>query len=257
MGADHDRRDAAVETALYQPTFFATMMRWGWMDTVLRQRARDILRRSGLSRHLPAEGLLLDLGAGTGHLSEAVMRRMPGRRCVAVDGAYAPPARLAARMRRRDFQALSGDGARLPFADGCFDAAWIGFVLHHMPEASQERVLAEAARVLRPGGVLVLLEDTPATERERRTTLAADRRLNIEPASAPHHYRSPAAWRALLPTLGYVVDEEVPFTRLFPPATLRRVWHRAFVCRTVGRGAIISSPDPPPPPSPSAMGGEK
>jgi ubiquinone/menaquinone biosynthesis C-methylase UbiE len=209
------------------------MMQWGWMDAVLRERARDVLRRSGLSRHLPDQGLLLDLGAGTGHLSEAVMRRMPGRRCVAVDAAYAPPPRLAARMRHREFVAISGDGARLPFADGCFDAAWIGFVLHHMPPDEQLRVLAEAARVIRPGGTLVLLEDTPASAQEWRTTLAADRRLNREPDSAPHHYRSPAEWRSALPEFGFAVEEEVAFTRLFPPATIRRVWHRAFLCRLV------------------------
>ncbi len=219
---------------LYQPTFLATMMQWGWMDTVLRERARDVLGRSGLSRHLPERGLLLDLGAGTGHLSEAVLRRMPGRCCVAVDAAYAPPARLAARMRHRAFVALSGDGARLPFGDGCFDGGWIGFVLHHMPPDEQLRVLAEAARVVRPGGTLVLLEDTPSGAREWRTTLAADRRLNREPDSAPHHYRSPAEWRSLLPGCGLAVTEEIAFTRLFPPATLRRVAHRAFVCRRAG-----------------------
>jgi ubiquinone/menaquinone biosynthesis C-methylase UbiE len=213
------------------PDLFETSMRWGWMDTVLRQRARDVLRRSGLSRHLPGDGLLLDLGSGTGHLSEAVLRRMPGRRCVAVDPCHAPPPRLAARMRHREFRALRADGRHLPFADGCFDAAWIGFVLHHMAPDAQEGVLAEVARVIRPGGVLVLLEDTPSNAAEYRTTLAADRRLNMEPASAPHHYRSPQSWRALLPGHGYRVEQEVAFTRLFPRATLRGVQHRAFVCR--------------------------
>jgi ubiquinone/menaquinone biosynthesis C-methylase UbiE len=204
------------------------------MDTVLRQRARDVLRRSGLSRHLPEAGLFLDLGGGTGHLSEAVLRRMPGRRCVTVDPAHAPPPRLAARMRNRQFHAINGDGARLPFADGRFDAAWIGFVLHHIAPDAQARVLAEVARVIRLGGTLVLLEDTPSTPAEHRTTLRADRRLNLEPKSAPHHYRSPDAWRALLPGFGYTIEQEVAFTRLFPPATIRRVWHRAFVCRRVG-----------------------
>ncbi len=210
---------------------FERVMRWGWMDTVLRQRARDILARSGLSGHLPEAGLLLDVGAGSGHLSEAVIRRMPGRRCVASDLEHVPPPRLAARMRHRAFHAIRADGQRLPFGDGVFDAAWAGFVLHHMAPAEQDRVLEEVARVVRPGGVLLLLEDTPATPGEYRTTLAADRRLNMESRAAPHHYRSPAAWRAALPGHGWRVVDEVAFTRLLPPATLRAVPHRLFVCR--------------------------
>jgi SAM-dependent methyltransferase len=216
------------------------------MDTVLRQRARDILKRSGLSRQLPEHGLLLDVGAGSGHLSEAVIRRMPGRTCVATDLDHVPPPRLAARMRHRDFHALRADGQRLPFADATFDAAWIGFVLHHMAPDQQDRVLDEVARVVRPGGALLLLEDTPATPSEYRTTLAADRRLNMESRAAPHHYRSPAAWRAALPARGWRVLTEEAFTRLLPPATLRPVPHRLFVCRQDGRQQGAAPPSSAP-----------
>ena len=217
-----------VESAL-----LGRAMRWNWMDTILRQRARDVLRRSGLSSHLPAAGLMLDVGGGSGHLTEAVLRRMPGRRCVVADPVHGLPPRLAARMQRRECVALRARGEQLPFADASFDAAWIGFVLHHMTPGEQKGVLDEAARVLRPGAVFVLLEDTPSTEAEFRTTLSADRRLNMEPRSAPHHYRSPAEWRALLPGSGFQIVEEVPFTRLFPIATIRKVRHTAFACRRV------------------------
>ena len=201
------------------------------MDAVLRQRARDVLQRSGLSRHLPREGLLLDIGSGSGHLSEAVMRRMPGRRCVSADLDHVPPPRLAARMRHREFAAVRADGQHLPFPAACFDAAWIGFVLHHVSPPAQDCVLDEVARVVRPGGTLLLLEDTPANAAEHRTTLAADRRLNMESRAAPHHYRAPVEWRAALPGHGWRVTEEVAFTRLFPPATWREVPHRMFVCQ--------------------------
>jgi ubiquinone/menaquinone biosynthesis C-methylase UbiE len=210
---------------------FDRVMRWGWMDWVLRVRARDVLRRSGLSRHLPRTGLLLDLGAGSGHLSEAVLRGHSERRCIGVDPAHVPPPRLARRAEALAFHALRADGQHLPFAEGCFDGAWIGFVLHHMPPDAQERVLDEAARVIRPGGLLVLLEDTPSNTAQYRTTLAADRRLNMELGSAPHHYRTPTDWLKLLPRHGFRLEHEEAFTRLFPPATLRVVHHRAFVCR--------------------------
>ena len=158
------------------------------------------------------------------------MRRMPGRRCIMVDPVHTFPPKLAARMRQRKCQAVRASGEHLPFPNACFDAAWIGFVLHHVAPDSQVRVLDEVARVLRPGGVFVLLEDTPSNELEYRTTLAADRRLNLERRSAPHHYRSPAEWRILLPSHGFHLVNETAFTRLFPPATVRKVHHRAFFC---------------------------
>jgi SAM-dependent methyltransferase len=51
---------------------------------------------------------------------------------------------------------VTADGARLPFTDGCFDVVLIRDVLHHVPEP--QTVLAEARRVLRPGGRILLVE---------------------------------------------------------------------------------------------------
>ena len=200
-----------------------------WLDAVLRWRAADIMRKSRLGAHLPASGLLLDLGAGLGHLAEAVLRG-GGRRCVAVDPVWSPPPPLAARLQRGGegwIRAIHADGALLPFAANSFDGAWCAFVLHHLAPDAQERVLAEAARVLRPGAPFVVIEDTPATG----VTVRADRRLNFEDAAAPHHYRSPCEWRAVLRRHGLPPVSETAFTAVFPRATLRRVPHRAFLCR--------------------------
>src|SRR5262249_3224066 len=51
-------------------------------------------------------------------------------------------------------QVIEGDAAALPFADAAVDAVTMLDVLEHIPEP--EEVLAEARRVLRPGGVLIL-----------------------------------------------------------------------------------------------------
>ncbi len=213
-----------------EPTWLMrAALRARWLDAVLRRRADGVLRKSGLSRGLPARGLLLDIGAGTGHITEAVLRAGPARRCVAVDPSWRPPPPLEGRLDAR-FALVRGGGEALPFADGCFDGGWCAFVLHHLPLATQATVLAEMARVLRPGGVFVLLEDTPTTAAERAVTLRADRRLNFEDVSAPHHYRAPAEWRTALAAAGFRVIAERGFRFLFPPATLRPVPHSAFLC---------------------------
>lgn len=235
-----------------------------WFDKVLQWRAADILRKTALDRHLPESGTFLDIGSGFGHLAEAVLRAAGdgggchgseedggggGRRhrrccrrcscsCVALDPIWSPPPPLAARLTRPAnghgsaagggrVRALHADGTSLPFTAGSFDAAWCAFVLHHLAPDAQERLLAEAARVLRPGAIFVLIEDTPIVG----ATLRADRRLNFENRAAPHHYRSPDEWRAALRAHGLAPAAEEAFTAVFPRATLRRVPHRSFVCR--------------------------
>lgn len=165
------------------------------MDLLLRWRARDIVSKARLDHHLPAKRLLLDLGAGLGHVSEAVRggKRATDRRCVAMDPVWSPPPHLAARLQQGGpgwVQFLHADGAALPFAADSFDGAWCAFVLHHLRPSQQGQVLAEVARVLRPGGTFLLIEDTPVVD----ATLQADRRLNFDDDAAPHHYRDPAGW---------------------------------------------------------------
>ena len=213
------------------------------MDALLRWRAADIMRRSQLGQHLPAAGLMLDLGAGLGHLAEAVLRAT-SRRCVAVDPTWSPPPPLAARLMRDmpgRVRSMHADGRTLPFRASCFDGGWCAFVLHHLDPGVQDQVLAEAARVLRPGATFVLLEDTPASA----ATLRADRRLNFEQADAAHHYRSPDGWRCALRAHGLVPVAETAFTSVFPRATWGRVDHLALVCR-VARRPTCAAPSRPP-----------
>ena len=53
-------------------------------------------------------------------------------------------------------QRVVGKGERLPFADGTFDGIWSAFVFRNLQ--SVEETLVEAARVLRPGGVMVVVD---------------------------------------------------------------------------------------------------
>lgn len=53
------------------------------------------------------------------------------------------------------------DSAALGFPDACFDRALLFFLLHEQPQAVRERTLAEALRVLRPGGTLTIVDYAP------------------------------------------------------------------------------------------------
>jgi SAM-dependent methyltransferase len=69
--------------------------------------------------------------------------------------------RARARLKNDRVSHAVADLTRLPYADGCFDAIVCGWVLEHLPDPRPG--LRELARVLQPGGKLLLLstEDTP------------------------------------------------------------------------------------------------
>ncbi|WP_322800375.1 class I SAM-dependent methyltransferase [Thermoflexus sp.] len=99
----------------------------------------------------PTGGRLLDLGGGTGRVAFA-FREMAGLTIVA-DAAWGMLQVARQRPKLIPVQALA---ERLPFADGAFDRIVIVDALHHFIDAAA--AIQEAARVLRPGGRLVIEE---------------------------------------------------------------------------------------------------
>ncbi|GAB3967740.1 methyltransferase domain-containing protein [Plantactinospora veratri] len=91
---------------------------------------------------------LVDLGCGAGLLAPRVAGR--GYRHVGVDLVRSALAQAAA----HGVTPVNGDVGAVPLADGCADVVAAGEVLEHVPD--WRRVVAEAARLLRPGGTLVL-----------------------------------------------------------------------------------------------------
>jgi SAM-dependent methyltransferase len=92
---------------------------------------------------------ILEVGCGWGELAEWVGRET-GAEVVAVD--LSP--RMVELARERGVDARIGDVQALPFADGEFDVAIAAWMLYHVPDL--DRGVAELARVLRPGGRLVV-----------------------------------------------------------------------------------------------------
>ncbi len=102
------------------------------------------------------EWRILDYGCGDG-INTRLLAGLGCRRVVSMD--YSLRLLRAGRPPR----AVAADGLRMPFADDAFDAVLVDGVLHHL---DAEAALAEIARVLRPGGVLAVVE--PAASWARR-----------------------------------------------------------------------------------------
>jgi len=99
--------------------------------------------------------------------------------------------------------AAVADGARLPFADGMFDGAFCVNLLEHVP--APERLVAEAGRVLRPGGRFVAI--TP--NGDLGWLLALLERWHLKLPEGPHRFLS----RGDMAVLGGTGMELVMFRR--------------------------------------------
>ena len=123
-----------------------TVLSFG-LDRRWRKRTRQCLELTPNQR-------VLDLAAGTG-VSTAELRRS-GAYAVACDFSLGMMQAGKANRSRRGVPFVAGDALALPFADNSFDAATISFGLRNV--ADVPRALSEIARVVRPGGRLVVCE---------------------------------------------------------------------------------------------------
>lgn len=71
-----------------------------------------------------------------------------------------------------DSPAVVGDARSLPFEANSFDAVIGRRFLHHVPQADQADIVEEAARIVKPGGRLILLEGTPGYYRRATKGIA-------------------------------------------------------------------------------------
>jgi SAM-dependent methyltransferase len=109
-----------------------------------------------------------DLGCGTGQMTAAIAPFVA--QVIAVDGSG--EMLQAARRRLHDLDNVDfrrGDLEALPIDDGALDAAIVALVLHHAPDPVC--VLAEAARALKPGGRIAVLDMLPHDREEYKSQM--------------------------------------------------------------------------------------
>jgi malonyl-CoA O-methyltransferase len=142
-----------------------------------REVGARMLERLDVVRLSP--GCILDAGSGPAPQAAALARRYPGARLVALDfslpmlaRARAAPGWLA-RLRGRGPLALCGALERLPLAAGSVQLAWSNMALHWA--ADGPAAIAELARVVAPGGLLMFSTLGPDTLRELRAALGEAR----------------------------------------------------------------------------------
>jgi SAM-dependent methyltransferase len=169
-----DRRQAARVLAerarIASDSFRAKGADWDEMRALdlpapaVEQALLDLLPTTGLGR-------VLDIGTGTGRLLEVLAPRASA--CTGIDASRAMLALARARLSRPGLDHCAvrlADMYRLPFGPATYDAVVLQMVLHYAEDPAG--ALAEAARVLRPGGLLVVVELAAHADAEAMHRLA-------------------------------------------------------------------------------------
>lgn len=141
--------------------FFATAAgRWDRLRDEMFGRQFYLSATLGL---LDADWTVGDLGCGSGPVAEALAPWVG--RVIAVDESEAMLETAGTRVAGFDNVELRrGELESLPLEDGTLDAATLVLVLHHVPQPAD--VLGEVARVLRPGGRLLIVDMLPHDRHE-------------------------------------------------------------------------------------------
>lgn len=136
---------------------------------------------------------LLDLGSGTGVLSEFAHSCRNDLEFVALD-----PAEGMLRFSPHYVQTRRASAEALPFEASSFEVVLIGEALHHFSEP--ERSMAEIARVLRSGGKLFIYEFDPQTFIGKSICIAE------KIAGEPGHFFAPEVLKGMLEKRGFAVS---------------------------------------------------
>ena len=134
---------------IFTPEYYARMRELestSWWNAGMRDVAASVLELA----ELPARGVMLDVGCGSGQTMTWFRRLMPGWRTVGLDVAGEG---LAAARSRGETMVMKASALQLPLPAGSVDLVITLDVLQHLPlEGGDRRALGEVARVLKPGG---------------------------------------------------------------------------------------------------------
>jgi SAM-dependent methyltransferase len=185
----------------YDESYFADLTaRYTTRNRFARRRISNVLSL------LPdlAGATLLDLGCGMGTFTVETAAR--GAHAIGIDPAAAAvhaAAGVAAAAGHPSARFIRGDAANLPVRDGCADVVLAADLTEHLDDVTLARVLREAARALRPGGVLVVY--TP----ERQHFLERLREAGIMRQDPSHiGVRTAAALRSAIVSAGLEVRRQ-------------------------------------------------
>ena len=220
-GQDEGERDTVDEKPGYIPALgihrltplYDPLLRWVMRESIFKRRLIEQAR-------IQAGQRVLDLGCGTATLTIQVKQIHPGAGVAGIDGdGQALEIGRAKATRAGVYIALDcGMAQQLPYADRSFDRVLSSLVLHHLTAGDKQRALSEAARVLKPGGELHVVDF--GKPHNAYTKLVSRLMQRLERAADNIQGRLPAMFRVA----GFdPVSETARFTSVFGALSLYRM----------------------------------
>lgn len=131
-------------TRLYDPAMALTMREEAWRPAL----------RARVSSDLPRDGIAVDVGSGTGAFAIQLADLRHDVTVIAVDRDYQAISLAKQKEGSDRIDWLHGLATELPVPDQSADVVSMSLLLHHLGASGKSGALAEAKRVLRPGGRL-------------------------------------------------------------------------------------------------------
>ena len=224
----NENKDFLLDKARVRTAFDRAAPRYDDAAVLQSEVRNRLLERLDLVKIQPK--IILDIGAGTGHSSAALLQRYKKAEVVAIDVAYAML--LQARRRNSSWRPwqktptlVCGDAERLPFSDACADLIFSNLTLQWCNDLDD--TFKEFRRVLKPGGLLMFTTFGPDTLKELRRSWSSVDEFNHVNAFIDMHDIGDAMMRARL-AIPVVMDME-NFTLTY--ATVR---HLMSDLKTIG-----------------------
>lgn len=225
MGEDHQINMELLDTAMQDRPLNVDS---NHSDDFLWLHIRDLPYFRSLLRAVEAQfykdidlpAPTLDVGCGEGHFSSLVFNRKID---VGLDPSHKP---IHEALARDVYHILTeADGGRMPYPDGYFASAFSNSVLEHIPHVQD--VLAETARVLKPGAVFAFcvpnhrfnqfLSIAVVLDKLRLTSLAKLYRAFFSYIARHRHLDDPEVWKSRLEEAGFTIEK---WWHYFPPNAL-------------------------------------
>lgn len=128
------------------------------MATTMREKAWRPNLTEAVVNGLPDNGVVADIGCGTATQAIMIAQVRPDADIIGIDGDPSILAIAAAKPGAEHLQLRSGLTDDLPLPDGHADRAIMTLVLHHLKPDAKVAALREARRILKPAGVLHVVD---------------------------------------------------------------------------------------------------
>ncbi len=162
-------------------------------DSISEASRRTVARMADLVGDLGPGMRVLDLGSGYGGVARYLAERF-GCSVVGLNLSEVENERSRAMNRERRLDQLieivDGSYEEVPFEDGAFDVVWSQDAFLH--SGDRGRVIAEAARVLKPGGILIFTDPMQADDCPQGVLQPILDRLLLDTLGSPGFYRQQA-----------------------------------------------------------------